>query len=328
MVGTVLSDGNVVVYESTVFPGATEDICLPILEGESGLLAHKDKREHQKVFYLGYSPERINPGDKARKISDIVKVVSGSSEFAAGAVECLYKRIISAGTFKVSCIKVAEAAKIIENTQRDLNIALINECAKIFHLMSIDTKEVISAAATKWNFIPFYPGLVGGHCIGVDPYYLTYKAKQLGYDPKVILAGRDLNDTMDAYCALRISNSLNEKKGKSEPPKVLVMGISFKENCPDMRNSLATGLVVQLREYDYNIDVYDPWVELSEPLHGTVFLGNREPRRGEYDLIIIAVAHQCFIDLGIESIREYGKESCYIFDLKHVFDKTLTDDRL
>jgi UDP-N-acetyl-D-galactosamine dehydrogenase len=321
-VGQVLSSGNVVIYESTVYPGATEDDCAPILEEVSGLSRNKD-------FYLGYSPERINPGDKEHRVADILKVTSGSTSDAAEFVDQLYSRVITAGTFKASSIRVAEAAKVIENTQRDVNIALINELSMIFRRMNLDTLEVLEAAGTKWNFLPFRPGLVGGHCIGVDPYYLTHKSQELGYHPEMILAGRRINDNMGLYVASRVVR-LMVRKGASLPDsRILVLGITFKEDCPDVRNTRVTDVIDELKTYGASVDVMDPWADPgSVQAEYDVAVQNELPAAGQYDAVILAVAHKEFRELGAAAIRALGKPSSVLFDIKSVLPADSVDGRL
>ena len=320
-VGKVLREGDVVIYESTVYPGATEDDCVPILEGISGLKLNKD-------FYVGYSPERINPGDKEHRLTSIVKVTSGSNPHAAEFVDDLYNKIITAGTYKAASIKEAEAAKVIENTQRDLNIALINELAIIFDKMGIDTEGVLKAAGTKWNFLPFRPGLVGGHCIGVDPYYLTYKAESIGYRPEIILSGRRLNDSMSTYVVNKLIKEMSKKRVLIDGAKILVMGISFKENCPDIRNSKVVDIVYELQDYGCEVSVYDPWVCSDEVKseYGITTIENIE--ENSFDATIIAVGHDQFKTMGITRIRKLGRENNIIFDLKYLFDKNEVDLKL
>ena len=319
--GKILKKEDLVIYESTVFPGTTEEVCVPILEANSGLTYNKD-------FYLGYSPERVNPGDKVHTIPNIVKVVSGSNEDAALILEKLYSSIISAGIFIASSIKVAEAAKVIENTQRDLNIALMNELSLIFDLMNIDTKAVLDAANTKWNFLNFQPGLVGGHCIGVDPFYLTYKAQSLGYDPKIILAGRTLNDQMSKHIVGKLLDSMTKKDIDAKDSKILVMGFTFKENCPDIRNSKVIDVVRSLEEKCLDVDVFDPWVDSNdESIVGIMNIIN-QPQFNSYDGIIVAVGHSVFVDLGIEKIKRFAKKQSVIFDVKSIFPIDSSDIRL
>ncbi len=320
-IGQVLNAGDIVVYESTVYPGATEEVCIPVLEKVSGLTFNQD-------FYAGYSPERINPGDKLHRVSNILKVTSGSTPEIAEFVDQVYKLVIEAGTHKAESIKVAEAAKVIENTQRDVNIALINELALIFNKMGIDTESVLKAAGTKWNFLPFRPGLVGGHCIGVDPYYLTYKAQAIGYHPEIILAGRRLNDAMGAYVVTQLVKSMIKKKIQVEGAKVLVLGLSFKENCPDIRNTKIIDIVKELKEYHIDVDIYDPWVNADEAEHEYGIRTTEELQNGIYDAVILAVAHEQFVALGVDQIRALGKESHVLYDLKYVLPQTASDIRL
>ena len=320
-IGQVLNAGDIVVYESTVYPGATEEVCIPVLEKVSGLTFNQD-------FYAGYSPERINPGDKLHRVSNILKVTSGSTPEVAEFVDQVYKLVIEAGTHKAESIKVAEAAKVIENTQRDVNIALINELALIFNKMGIDTESVLKAAGTKWNFLPFRPGLVGGHCIGVDPYYLTYKAQAIGYHPEIILAGRRLNDAMGAYVVTQLVKSMIKKKIQVEGAKVLVLGLSFKENCPDIRNTKIIDIVKELKEYHIDVDIYDPWVDADEAEHEYGIRTTEALENGVYDAVILAVAHEQFVALGAEKIRALGKESHVLYDLKYVLPQTASDIRL
>ena len=319
--GRVIKAGDIVVYESTVYPGATEEFCVPILEKGSGLKMNED-------FYVGYSPERINPGDKEHRLPSILKVTSGSTPEAADYIDSVYQSIITAGTHKASCIKVAEAAKVIENTQRDVNIALINELAMIFERVGIDTEEVLVAAGTKWNFLPFRPGLVGGHCIGVDPYYLTYKAQQLGYHPQMILAGRRINDNMAEYVVSQIVKKMLSKKMQPAESKSLILGLTFKENCPDVRNTKVVDIVSELESYGSNVDVWDPWVDLAEAKaeYGIDLI--TEPEKGAYDVVVIAVAHDQFRDLGEQGIRGFGKETSVVYDIKYVLPTDAVDDRL
>jgi UDP-N-acetyl-D-galactosamine dehydrogenase len=321
MIGKVIQPGTTVIYESTVYPGATEEVCIPIIEQFSGLVFNKD-------FYAGYSPERINPGDKKHRLESIVKVTSGSTPEVAEAVNDLYLSIITAGTHKASSIKVAEAAKVIENTQRDLNIALINELAMIFDRIGIDTEEVLQAAGSKWNFLPFRPGLVGGHCIGVDPYYLTHKAEELGHHPQVILAGRRLNDQMGEYVVGRLVKKMLNKKIMVNGANVLLLGITFKENCPDIRNTKVVDIASELKNYHVNLDIYDPWADNAEVEHEYGLSLVDKPKAGHYDAIIAAVAHEQFTHWSQQELRDLGKDNCVIFDLKYIFDKTITDIRL
>ena len=320
-IGRVLSQGDVVVYESTVYPGATEEKCIPVLEHVSGLKFNLD-------FYAGYSPERINPGDKLHRVTNILKITSGSSPEIADYVDEVYNLIIEAGTHKAPSIKVAEAAKVIENTQRDVNIALINELALIFNKMNIDTEAVLQAAGTKWNFLPFRPGLVGGHCIGVDPYYLTHKAQSIGYHPEIILAGRRLNDSMGAYVVTQLVKGMIKKKIQVEGAKVLVLGLSFKENCPDIRNTKIIDIVHELQEYHIQADVYDPWVDAAEAQHEYGITPVARLENGQYDAVILAVAHEQFKAMGAAEIRALGKASHVLYDLKYVLDQSESDLRL
>ncbi|MFW1959564.1 MULTISPECIES: Vi polysaccharide biosynthesis UDP-N-acetylglucosamine C-6 dehydrogenase TviB [Acinetobacter] len=320
-IGQVLSAGDIVVYESTVYPGATEEACIPVLEKVSGLTFNQD-------FFAGYSPERINPGDKLHRVTNILKITSGSTPAVADFVDEVYNLIIEAGTHKAPSIKVAEAAKVIENTQRDVNIALINELALIFNKMGIDTEDVLTAAGTKWNFLPFRPGLVGGHCIGVDPYYLTHKAQSMGYHPEIILAGRRLNDGMGAYVVTQLVKSMVKKKIQVEGAKVLVLGLSFKENCPDIRNTRIIDIVKELEEYHIDVDVYDPWVSPIEAESEYAISPVQSLNQQTYDAVILAVAHQQFKVMGADAIRALGKESHVLYDLKYVLDQSESDLRL
>ncbi len=320
-VARALSKADVVVYESTVYPGCTEEICVPILERISGLRFNRD-------FYVGYSPERINPGDAQHRLTTIRKITSGSTPAAATLVDELYASIIKAGTHKTSSIRVAEAAKVIENTQRDVNIALINELALIFRRLDIDTEEVLQAAGTKWNFLPFRPGLVGGHCIGVDPYYLTHKAQEIGYHPDMILAGRRINDNMGLYVAGEIVKLLTEKRLPVKGARVLVMGLTFKENCPDLRNSKVADVIRELERYGARIDVYDPWVtaRAARDEYGANLV--ETPRARTYEAIVLAVPHRLFHDLGLKRIRRFAKTKHVIYDVKYLFKRDATDGRL
>ena len=320
-IGRVLKKGDVVVYESTVYPGATEEACIPVLEEVSGLKFNQD-------FYAGYSPERINPGDKLHRVTNILKITSGSTPEVADFVDGVYNLIIEAGTHKAASIKVAEAAKVIENTQRDVNIALINELAVIFNKMGIDTEAVLKAAGTKWNFLPFRPGLVGGHCIGVDPYYLTHKAQAIGYHPEIILAGRRLNDAMGAYVVTQLVKAMIKKKIQVEGAKVLVLGLSFKENCPDIRNTKIIDIVNELQEYHIQADVYDPWVDAAEAQHEYNITPVQQLEQGQYDAVILAVAHDQFKAMGVAEIRDLGKPEHILYDLKYVLDQSESDIRL
>lgn len=321
MLGEVLSEGDVVIFESTVYPGATEEVCVPILEAISGLKFNTD-------FYAGYSPERINPGDKVNTLTKIKKITSGSTPEIADFVDALYSSIITAGTHKASSIKVAEAAKVIENTQRDLNIAIINEFAKIFNILEIDTQEVLEAAGTKWNFLPFKPGLVGGHCISVDPYYLTHKAKEVGYQPEVILSGRRINDGMGQYVATQLVKAVSKKKIHIDEAKVLVLGFTFKGDCPDVRNTKIIDMVEELNSFNMQVDVYDPWAEPEEVEHEYGIELIREIEDGTYDAIIIAVDHSDFKQWGVGKIRSFAKEKHVLYDVKYVLAKSESDLRL
>ena len=320
-VGQVLKKGDVVVYESTVYPGCTEEVCVPILERVSGLRFNKD-------FYAGYSPERINPGDKQHRLPTIRKVTSGSTPEVADFVDGLYRSIVTVGTHKASSIKVAEAAKVIENTQRDVNIALINELALIFNRLGIDTEEVLKAAGSKWNFLPFRPGLVGGHCIGVDPYYLTHKAQAIGYHPEMILAGRRINDNMGIYVAQQVAQLMIAKRIQVRDARILVLGLTFKENCPDVRNSKVVDVVRELGKYGARVDVYDPWADAAEAQHEYGLKPVRRLKPGTYDAIVVGVAHDQFRRMGIAKIRELGKRSHVLYDIKYVFPAGEVDGRL
>ena len=319
--GKLLKKGDITIFESTVYPGATEEVCVPIMESLSGLKYNQD-------FFAGYSPERINPGDKQHRVVNILKVTSGSTPEVADFVDSLYKRIITAGTHKASSIRVAEAAKVIENNQRDVNIALINELALIFNRLGIDTLEVLEAAGTKWNFLPFRPGLVGGHCIGVDPYYLTHKAQEIGYLPEVILAGRRINDGMGPYVAQRVIKMMIQRRVHVANANVLVLGLTFKENCPDLRNTKVTDIINELQSYSANVDVYDPWINPAEAEHeyGITPVTTLEP--GKYDAIILAVAHHQFREMGVEKIRALGKPGAILFDVKYILPADQVDGRL
>ncbi len=321
LIGQVLKKGDVVVYESTVYPGCTEEICIPILERVSGLKFNRD-------FFAGYSPERINPGDKEHRLSNIRKVTSGSTPEVAAFVDQLYASIVQAGTHRASSIRVAEAAKVIENTQRDVNIALINELALIFKRLGIDTEEVLQAAGTKWNFLPFRPGLVGGHCIGVDPYYLTHKATEIGYHPEMILAGRRLNDNMAAQVASELVRLMTHKRIHISGARVLVLGLTFKENCPDIRNSKVVDVVHALQSYGAKVDVHDPWADASEARREYGIRLVRELRRGQYDAAIVAVAHREFKALGAAAIRHFCRRNHVLFDIKYIFRAGDVDGRL
>ena len=321
-VGRHLARGDVVVFESTVYPGATEEVCIPVLEQESGLVYNVD-------FYAGYSPERINPGDHSRRLPDIVKVTSGSTPAAADFVDALYRRIIRAGTHKASSIRVAEAAKVIENTQRDVNIALINELAQIFCKLGLDTQEVLQAAATKWNFLGFRPGLVGGHCIGVDPYYLTHKAQEIGHHPEVILAGRRINDGMGAHVAQRVMRLMTRRRIALVDARVLVLGLTFKEDCPDLRNTRVVDVIAELRSYGIGVDVYDPCGDAAQAQaeYGLELLPEL-PRDGGYDAIVLAVAHREFAELGAARLRACGRPGAVLFDVKSLLPREDVDERL
>ncbi|HII4612398.1 Vi polysaccharide biosynthesis UDP-N-acetylglucosamine C-6 dehydrogenase TviB [Aeromonas hydrophila] len=319
--GKVIKQGDVIIYESTVYPGATEEDCIPVVERVSGLKFNED-------FFAGYSPERINPGDKHHRVTNILKVTSGSTPEVAEFVDQLYKSIIIAGTHKASCIKVAEAAKVIENTQRDVNIALINELSIIFNKLGIDTLEVLEAAGTKWNFLPFRPGLVGGHCIGVDPYYLTHKAQSVGYHPEMILAGRRLNDGMGQYVVSQLVKKMLKKRIQVEGANVLVMGLTFKENCPDLRNTKVVDIVSELKEYNINVDIMDPWCSNNEAQNEYGLSLCEHPKVNHYDAIIMAVAHKEFREMGAQTIRSLGKNEHVLYDLKYILDKQNIDMRL
>ncbi|MFP8968613.1 Vi polysaccharide biosynthesis UDP-N-acetylglucosamine C-6 dehydrogenase TviB [Pokkaliibacter sp. CJK22405] len=319
--GKVITQGNIVIYESTVYPGATEEDCVPVIEQVSGLKYNQD-------FFIGYSPERINPGDKERRVTNIVKVTSGSTPEVADLVDALYRKIITVGTHKASSIRVAEAAKVIENTQRDLNIALVNELAIIFNKLGIDTEEVLEAAGTKWNFLPFRPGLVGGHCIGIDPYYLTYKSQAVGYIPDVILAGRRINSNMGAYVADELVKAMLRKRIHVAGSRILILGLAFKENCPDLRNTRVMDIVEHLDHYGAEVDLHDPWVDAEEARHEYGVELVNTPAAGEYDAILLAVAHHQFKEQGIDTIRGWGKDAHVIYDLKYVLPADQVDMRL
>ena len=321
VVAASIRPGSVVVYESTVYPGATEEVCVPILERVSGLKFNVD-------FFCGYSPERINPGDKQHRLTSIVKVTSGSTPDVADFVDRLYASIVTAGTHKASSIRVAEAAKVIENTQRDVNIALVNELALIFNRLGIDTIEVLEAAGTKWNFLPFRPGLVGGHCIGVDPYYLTHKAQEIGYHPEVILAGRRINDGMGPYIADQVVRLMAKRGVSLVGARVLILGLAFKENCPDVRNTRVVDIVRELRQYHVQIDVHDPWIDAAEARreHGIDTVAAPEP--GSYDAVILAVAHRQFVELGAAGVRAFGRPVSILYDVKSVLPREAVDGRL
>ncbi|NOX08329.1 MAG: Vi polysaccharide biosynthesis UDP-N-acetylglucosamine C-6 dehydrogenase TviB [Gammaproteobacteria bacterium] len=321
MLGGVISRDDIVIYESTVYPGATEEVCVPLIEEKSGLVFNKD-------FFAGYSPERINPGDKEHRVSTILKVTSGSTPEVADLVDALYQLVITAGTHKASSIRVAEAAKVIENTQRDINIALINELALIFNRLGIDTEEVLKAAGTKWNFLPFRPGLVGGHCIGVDPYYLTYKAQEIGYNPEIILAGRRLNDQMGSYVVSQVVKLMLNKRIHIKGSRILMMGLTFKENCPDLRNTRVIDMIEELDNYGVNVDVYDPWVDPAEAKAEYGILPVDKLESGQYDAVILAVGHKEFVEMGAEAIRALGKKDHVLYDIKYILSTEETDGRL
>ena len=321
MVGPLLQAGDVVIFESTVYPGATEEVCVPIMEAESGLVYKQD-------FHAGYSPERINPGDREHRVTSILKVTSGSSPEVADFVDALYRSVITAGTHRASSIRVAEAAKVIENTQRDLNIALINELALIFNRLGIDTEEVLQAAGTKWNFLPFRPGLVGGHCIGVDPYYLTHKAQEIGYNPEVILAGRRINDAMGGYVTDMVIKLMIQRKIQISGSRVLVLGLTFKENCPDLRNSRVIDVIRELQGYNVLVDVHDPWVDAAEARHEYEIELLAQLEEGAYDAVIIAVGHEQFRDMDASGLRALCKPDGILFDVKYLLPATAVDGRL
>ncbi|VAW95531.1 UDP-N-acetyl-D-glucosamine 6-dehydrogenase [hydrothermal vent metagenome] len=321
MLGSVISNDAIIIYESTVYPGATEEVCVPLIEKVSGLKFNKD-------FYVGYSPERINPGDKEHRVTNILKVTSGSTPEIADLVDDLYKSIITAGTHKASSIKVAEAAKVIENTQRDVNIALINELAIIFNRLGINTEEVLIAAGTKWNFLPFRPGLVGGHCIGVDPYYLTFKAQEIGYNPEMILAGRRLNDNMGNYVVSQVFKLMLKKRIHVNDSNILILGLTFKENCPDLRNTRVVDIIDEIKEYGVNIDIYDPWVDQEEAKKEYDINMIQQPKNGHYDAIILAVAHNQIKEMGAEKIHKLGKKDHVLYDIKYLLNPDESDGRL
>lgn len=321
LLGRVINKNAIVVFESTVYPGCTEEICVPIIEQTSGLTFNKD-------FYAGYSPERINPGDKQHRVHNIIKVTSGSTPEVAEYVDQLYRKIVVVGTHKASSIKVAEAAKVIENTQRDINIALINELALIFKRLNIDTIEVLEAAGTKWNFLPFRPGLVGGHCISVDPYYLTHKAQQVGYNPEVILAGRRINDGMGTFIADSVVKMMTQRKAHVVDSNILIMGLTFKENCPDLRNTRVIDIINDLRSYNANVHVFDPWADKAEAQHEYGLDLIDAPEAGAYDAVILCVGHDKFRALGVDAIRALGKPNHVLFDVKHILPKDAVDARL
>jgi UDP-N-acetyl-D-galactosamine dehydrogenase len=321
LLGRVISKNAIVVFESTVYPGCTEEVCVPIIEKISGLIFNKD-------FYAGYSPERINPGDKQHRVHNIIKITSGSTPDVAEYVDQLYRKIVVVGTHKASSIKVAEAAKVIENTQRDINIALINELALIFKRLDIDTLEVLEAAGTKWNFLPFRPGLVGGHCISVDPYYLTHKAQQVGYNPEVILAGRRINDGMGTFIADSVVKMMTQRKAHVVDSNILIMGLTFKENCPDLRNTRVIDIINDLRSYNANVHVFDPWADKAEAQHEYGLDLIDAPQAGAYDAVILCVGHDKFRTLGVDAIRAFGKPNHVLFDVKHILPKDVVDARL
>ena len=321
LLGTVIKANDIVIYESTVYPGATEEVCVPILEKVSGLKFNTD-------FFVGYSPERINPGDKEHRVTNIFKITSGSTPEIADKVDALYRSIISAGTHKASSIKVAEAAKVIENTQRDVNIALINELALLFNKLNIDTEEVLIAAGTKWNFLPFRPGLVGGHCIGVDPYYLTHKAQAVGYNPEIILAGRRLNDSMGSYIVGEVIKLMLKKRLHIAEAKILIMGLTFKENCPDIRNTRVIDIINEFNSYGAQVDVFDPWVDPEETQHEYGITPINSPAENTYDAILLAVKHDQFTKMGAEAIRELGKDQHVLYDIKYLLPAQQVDGRL
>lgn len=319
--GQVMSKGDIAIFESTVYPGATEEVCVPIIEATSGLVYNSD-------FFVGYSPERINPGDKEHRVTSILKVTSGSTPEVAILVDDLYKSVISAGTHMASSIKVAEAAKVIENTQRDVNIALINELALIFHRLGIDTLEVLEAAGTKWNFLPFRPGLVGGHCISVDPYYLTHKAQEIGHHPEIILAGRRINDHMGSYVTEQVIKLLTRKKIHVVGANILVMGLTFKENCPDLRNTRVIDIIEEFHSYHANVDIYDPWADPEEAMEEYGINLIDHPEQNTYDAIIMAVGHDEFKKMGVAQIHQLGREKHVLYDVKYILPKDQIDGRL
>jgi UDP-N-acetyl-D-galactosamine dehydrogenase len=321
LLGRVIGKNSIVVFESTVYPGCTEEVCVPIIEQGSGLVFNRD-------FFAGYSPERINPGDKDHRVHNITKITSGSTPEVADYVDALYRKIVTVGTHKASSIKVAEAAKVIENTQRDINIALINELALIFKRLNIDTLEVLEAAGTKWNFLPFRPGLVGGHCISVDPYYLTHKAQQVGYNPEVILAGRRINDSMGTFIADSVIKLMTQRKAHVVDSNILIMGLTFKENCPDLRNTRVIDIVSELQNYNANVHIYDPWADKAEAHHEYGFDLIDAPVAASYDAVILCVGHDKFRAMGAEAIRALGKPNHVLFDVKHILPKDAVDARL
>ena len=321
MIGKLLKKGDIVIYESTVFPGATEEFCVPILEKISNLRYNKD-------IFVGYSPERINPGDKQHRLTNILKITSGSTKEAADIIDSLYGSVISAGTYKAGSIKIAEAAKVIENTQRDVNIGLINELSIIFNKLNIDTEQVLLAAGTKWNFLPFRPGLVGGHCIGVDPYYLTHKAQSVGYHPELILAGRKLNDSMGSYIGSQLVKAMLKKRILINGSSVLVMGLTFKENCPDIRNTKVIDVINELKDYGISVDCYDPWVDNAQVENTFGFFPVSYPSLAKYDGIVLAVSHDEFKAMGVEKLQTFTKHDHVIYDLKYLLPETDSDLRL
>ena len=321
MIGKILTKDNIVIFESTVYPGATEEVCVPILENQSNFFYNKD-------FYCGYSPERINPGDKEHRLTTIKKVTSGSTPEIADKVDKLYQCIITAGTYKASSIKVAEAAKVIENTQRDINIALINELSLIFNRLDIDTEEVLKAAGTKWNFLPFRPGLVGGHCIGVDPYYLTHKAIEVGYNPEIILAGRRLNDGMGNYVVEQVIKLMNKKRIHIVDANILILGLTFKENCPDIRNTRVVDLVCGFEKVNCNVDVYDPWIDKNEAKREYGIMPINFPEEAKYDAVVIAVSHDKFKEMGVLALRSFAKSNHVLYDIKYILPANEVDGRL
>ncbi|HED34910.1 MAG TPA: nucleotide sugar dehydrogenase [Gammaproteobacteria bacterium] len=321
MLGGVISEGDIVIYESTVYPGATEEVCIPVIEQASGLVFNKD-------FFAGYSPERINPGDKEHRVSTILKVTSGSTPDIADFVDSLYQQVITAGTHKASSIRVAEASKVIENVQRDVNIALVNELALIFARLDIDTLDVLEAAGTKWNFLPFRPGLVGGHCIGVDPYYLVHKAQETGFEPSIIPASRHTNEFMSCHVVQQLVKLMAQKKINIVDANILVLGLAFKEDCPDLRNTKVVDLLKELAPYNVNVDVYDPWVSHQEALDEYNLKLLSKPANNHYDAIIIAVAHNEFIEMGIEKMKALCRSNCVIYDIKYIVDAGEVDGRL
>ncbi|MGI9304153.1 MAG: Vi polysaccharide biosynthesis UDP-N-acetylglucosamine C-6 dehydrogenase TviB [Gammaproteobacteria bacterium] len=320
-VGRLLSKDDLVIYESTVYPGATEEVCVPVLAAQSGLQCNSE-------FFVGYSPERINPGDKEHRITTIRKITSGSTPETAAFVDALYQRIVTAGTHRASSIRVAEAAKVIENTQRDVNIALVNELAILFNHLGINSSEVLEAAGTKWNFLPFRPGLVGGHCIGVDPYYLTHKAQEIGYQPEMILAGRRINDGMGAYVAEKVIKLMTKQKIHVVGANILVLGLTFKENCPDLRNTRVVDVIEEFRGYHANVDVYDPWVDPREAEQVYGIKPVKKPGEGAYDAVVLTVAHNDFMDMGPERMRAFGKSQSIFYDVKHVLPQDMVDGAL